>query len=147
MQIVTIFIQNNQGEFLIQKRSNKKNGKYAITSGHTEENEKREQGIIREVKEELGIDIKKEDIKLFYNTEIDKKLYNLYYLKKDINISDLCLQKEEVEKVKWCTQEEVEQLIKNKEFYENQIEAWDLFKKYINEEEFYGKNSSMGHKQ
>ena len=147
MQIVTIFIQNNQGEFLIQKRSNKKNGKYAITSGHTEENEKREQRIIREVKEELGIDIKKEDIKLFYNTEIDKKLYNLYYLKKDINISDLCLQKEEVEKVKWCTQEEVEQLIKNKEFYENQIEAWDLFKKYINEEEFYGKNSSMGHKQ
>lgn len=32
--VVLIFIQNNDGKFLIQKRSKIKNGKFATTGGH-----------------------------------------------------------------------------------------------------------------
>lgn len=32
--VVLVFIQNSEGKFLIQKRSERKNGKYATTGGH-----------------------------------------------------------------------------------------------------------------
>ena len=147
MNIVTIFIQNSKNELLIQKRSKEKNGKYGITSGHIEKNESNMQGAVREVKEELGLDIKNEELKLFFNTEINTNTYNLYYLKKDINLENLTLQKDEVEKVKWCTNSEIDNFIKRGEFYEVQIEALDLFKKYINGGINYGDYSTVGHEQ
>ena len=111
MQIVTIFIQNDQKKILIQKRSQKKGGKYGITSGHTEAKETNIQGAKREINEELGIHIKECDFKLFYRTKINKTIYNLYYVKKEIDVSKLSLQKEEVEKVYWYTIEEIKNLI------------------------------------
>ena len=131
MKVVTIFIQNNNGKYLIQKRSQKKTGKYGITSGHINLNEESKQGAIREIKEELGLDIRENELKLFYNNKIDSNEYNLYFLKKDIDINKLTLQKEEVDEVKWCTEKEIQDLIENKQFYEIQLEALDIFKKYI----------------
>ena len=130
MQIVTVFFQNSNNEILIQKRSKKKNGKYGITSGHIKKNEDAKHGAVREVKEELGIDIKEKDLKLLFNTKIDENIYNLYYIKKDIELNNLLLQKEEVESVQWCNQQEVENLIQKNEFFETQIEALDIFKQY-----------------
>lgn len=131
MKIVTIFIQNNQKEFLIQKRSPQKNGKYGITSGHANPDESPEQAAIREIKEELGISLKKDQLKLFYTTKEKQETYYLYFLKKEIDLAKLILQKEEVESVKWCTIEEIENLIKNREFFETQIEAYEIAKKII----------------
>lgn len=131
MQIVTIFFQNSNNEILIQKRSKEKNGKYGITSGHVEKNEEAKCGAIREIKEELGIDIEEKDLKLFYKAKINENEYSLYKVKKDIEINNLILQKEEVESVKWCNQQEVENLIKRDEFFETQIEAVNIFKQYI----------------
>ena len=133
MQVVTIFIQNNKNENLIQKRSQSKGGKYGFTSGHTENNETNTQGAIREVKEELGIDIKEKQLNLFYRTKINKTIYNLYYTKLNIDIKNIELQKEEVEEVKWCSKKDIEKMINKSEFYDVQIEAWEKFKKYIKE--------------
>lgn len=129
MCILSIFIQNRNNEILIQKRSKQKNGKYGITSGHVKENETSLQGAIREIKEELGIEIEERELELFYSVKQEGILYNLYYLKKDIDINSLELQKEEVEFVKWCNLEEVEEMIKKNEFFENHIEAFKVFKK------------------
>lgn len=133
MQVVTIFIQNNKNENLIQKRSQSKGGKYGFTSGHTENNETNTQGAIREVKEELGIDIKEKQLNLFYRTKINKTIYNLYYIKLNIDIKNIELQKEEVEEVKWCSKKDIEKMINKSEFYDVQIEAWEKFKKYVKE--------------
>ena len=51
--VALCFIQNSKGDFLIQKRSALKNGKYGSTSGHLETGESSIQGMIREIKEEL----------------------------------------------------------------------------------------------
>ena len=134
MRVVTIFIENNESKYLIQKRSKEHNGKYGITSGHVSENEKAEEGAIREIKEELGLKINPKELTPFFNTQIGKNTYNFYHLKKDINLNNLQLQTEEVEKVKWCTKKEIEELINENKFYETQIEALDIFKKYIDEE-------------
>lgn len=131
MKIVTIFIQNNNKEFLIQKRSKEKNEKYGITSGHVEENEEMKQAAIREIKEELGLDIKENELKLFYSDKVNEDSYNLYILKKDFHINNLTLQKEEVEFVKWCNINEIEKIIEEGNFFKTQIEAYNIAKKMI----------------
>ena len=147
MQVVTICIKNQQNKLLIQKRSPLKGGKYGITSGHTLDGEEAKQGAIREIKEEIGLNINIQELKLIYKTEINKITYNLYYVQKEIDLSQVSLQKEEVENVYWRTVEEVNELIQKNEFYEKQIEAFKIFEKYMKEELDYGNNSSMGHKQ
>lgn len=134
MQIVTIFIENYQKQILIQKRSKLKGGKYGITSGHTLKEETANQGAIREIREEIGINIKEQELQLIYKTEINKITYNLYYLKKELQLQNLTLQKEEVENVYWYTLEEINNLIQKKQFYDKQIEAYKIFEKYIKEE-------------
>ena len=134
MQIVTIFIKNSQNQLFIQKRSKLKGGKYGITSGHTLPNETAEKGALREIKEEIGVTIKENELNLIYKTEIKKITYNLYYIQKEIDLSELTLQKEEVENVYWYTIEEINNLIQRNEFYDKQIEAFKIFEKYIKEE-------------
>ena len=68
--VVMVFIENDEGKFLIQKRCD--NNKWAFTCGHPKSGENSLEGIIVEVKEELGIDISKNDIKLI---KFDSDLY------------------------------------------------------------------------
>ena len=134
MQITTIFIQNNKKQLLIQKRSEKKGGKYGITSGHTLIGEDAKKGAIREVKEELGLDINEKELQLIYQEEQKSIIYNLYFITKEIKLESLSLQKEEVENVYWCTIEEIKNLIRKNEFYDKQIEAFKIFERHIEEE-------------
>ena len=57
--ITIIYIENNNHEFLIQKTSPEKSGLYSSTGGHVQYKENSKQTIIREVFEELGVDISK----------------------------------------------------------------------------------------
>lgn len=134
MEIVTIFIQNHQKKLLIQKRSKLQGGKYGITSGHTLAEETPKQGAIREIREEIGLNIEEHELKLIYKTEIDNIVYNLYYLKKEIELPKLTLQEEEVENVYWYAIEETNNLVKTNKFYDKQIEAFKIFEKYVKEE-------------
>lgn len=148
MEIVTIFIQNSKKEFLIQKRSKEKNGKYGITSGHTNQEEQPKEAAVREVKEELGLEIKKIELELFYTTKRNQINYSLFFLRKDISIEELILQKEEVDFVRWCTIEEIEELIQKGEFFPTQIEAYEIAKKEIEKNEkgeSYGNNCTVGY--
>ena len=134
MEVITIYIKNQENKLLVQKRSKLKGGKYGITSGHTFAQEEAKHGALREIKEEIGLTIKEQELKLIYKTEINKITYNLYYIQKEIDLSKLILQKEEVENVYWYTIEEINNLIKRNEFYDKQIEAFKIFEKYIKEE-------------
>ena len=107
---VVVFIQNSKNEFLIQKRVKKKDGKWATTGGHPVSGETSKQGIITEIKEELGVDIVKENIKLFKTIKTEDDFVDIYYLKEDIDIKKIKIQKEEVEDVKWATIEEINEL-------------------------------------
>ena len=63
IMLSVIFIRNNDNMFLIQKASKDRKNKYTSTGGHVIHNEDGLTTIIREVKEEFGLDIKKEEIK------------------------------------------------------------------------------------
>lgn len=106
-----IFIENSEGKFLMQKTSIEKGGEYSSTGGHIVSGEEPIVSIKREVLEELGIDVSNENIIELGYMLYDKPLRYLFYLKKDIDLDDVVVQKEEVEFVKYMSIEEINELI------------------------------------
>ena len=114
IMVVIIFIENDKSEFLIQKCSAEKGGKWAMTGGHPKSGETSLEGIITEVKEELGIKIGNPI--LFKQGNSHDHLGDLYYLKANIDLNDLTIQKEEISDVKWATVDEIDELMAKGEF-------------------------------
>ena len=79
IDVVAAVIQNEEGKILIAQRNLKKSqgGLWEFPGGKIEPNETKEEAIIREIKEEMDIDI---ETKKF----IDQKIFN--YPDKDINL-------------------------------------------------------------
>ena len=114
IQVVVIFMENTEGKYLIQKRVPEKNGCYAFTSGHPKAGESSFQGILTEVREELGIELEPGRVEHLLAGRDDQKhcFWDLYYTHIDIDdLSMLKLQKEEVESVKWCNETEIDEMM------------------------------------
>ena len=109
--VSVIFIENDNGEFLIQKTSQEKGGEFSSTGGHVDSGETPLEAIKREVKEEIGINVDNDQIEEYGFLSYDKPLRFIYYLKKNIDLSDVKVQKEEVEYVKYMTVQEINELI------------------------------------
>lgn len=122
--VILVMIQNSKGEFLIQKRSKQKDGKYAATGGHVKTGQTSIEGMIDEIQEELGLTVKPEELECIFSGREDEYqvFFDLYYMKKDFEITDLILQEEEVESVKWMTLQEIDDLIKKDMFLINHAE-------------------------
>lgn len=135
--VVLVLIQNSQGQILVQKRSKQKGGEYALTSGHAKSGETTLQGIVSEIKEELGLTVLPEELSLIHSERNDKKksFYDLFYLQNDYDISKMNLQKEEVEDVKWLSEDEVRALCSNNNFKTSHIEAFEIIMNKIKERE------------
>ena len=106
-----IYIENSDGKFLIQKTSESKGGNYSSTGGHIYNNETPKDAIIRETKEEIGLDISKDNIIDLGFICVDIPVRFIYYLKKDININDLVLDKEEVDSIYYFSIQELNKII------------------------------------
>jgi len=94
VQTTTIILENEKGEILLVKRkSDPKKGFLDLPGGFTNLNESSEQSLVREIKEELGIVLKKYS---YFGSCPDRYLYkganyhttNLFYVAK-INNNDL----------------------------------------------------------
>ena len=117
--VVMIIMQNSNGEFLIQKRSALKGGKWAFTGGHPKAGESSLEGIISEVREELGIDISLEDITLMKSNVFDKVFGDIYYVNMEYDFDSFSLQKEEVSDVILASSSEIINMIKNDDFFKS----------------------------
>ena len=128
--ISVIFIENEKNEFLIQKTSKEKGGEYSSTGGHVDSGETPLEAILREVKEELGITLTKEEIKEYGYLLFDMPLRYLFYCKKNISIKEITIQEEEVESIEYMTVSQIEKLIKeNKMLKSHAILFQELLKK------------------
>ena len=58
--VVMVVIRNSKGQFLMQKRVPSKGGDWGVTGGHPKAGETPLEGIVTEVKEELGLDFSNE---------------------------------------------------------------------------------------
>lgn len=131
--VVLIFIQNSKGEFLIQKRSPQKDGSYASTGGHPKTGETSIQGMLTEIREEIGLDLLPEEIKLYYSDRDDDEnvFFDLYYMKKDVDLSTLILQQEEVDFVEWDSLEQIDKLKEEGKFKISHYEALERLRKLL----------------
>ena len=126
-----IWVINSNQELLLQRRSENKdvypNKLYASVAGHMTSGEKEIEGIVRECSEEIN-----ENQGKF----LDNMFYDVYLLEKDIDISTLKLQKEEVKDIQYIDFREYEKMVNNhhKDIV-NHPEEWEklfriLHKKY-----------------
>lgn len=142
---VYAFIIDKNSNILLQKRSAKKKlwpNMWDVTvGGHVDAGEFGRQSLIREVKEELGIDITDDDIKYLVGSssinikgDIINKHYNeCYLITKDIDTSKIKPQEEEVSEVKYFSKEEVLSMIENN--YSGLTEKtgpWNFLKRILN---------------
>lgn len=131
INIVLIFIQNSKGDFLFQTTSKEKGNEIATTGGHVKSGQTSYEAILAEVDEELGIDISKDEVKMIDSYIFDFVFMDVYYLKKDIKLSELLLQTLEVESVEWLAIDEIKELIEEGKIRKSNIKAFDSVLSYI----------------
>ena len=119
---VAVFIENSKNEFLLQ--INKKFDMWTTTGGHPKSGESSLDGVVIEVKEELGVDVDASKFELFKTIKTEDDFVDLYYLKEDIDLSSVEMQEEEVANVGWFSREAIEELIKDNKFLPPHIEFY-----------------------
>lgn len=120
---VAAFIYTDTGKVILQKRKSNKAtyaGVWSVTGGHVLAGENNEEAIIREIKEELNLNIEKEKV-IFVTTYKSKKvkddmINNKFFSIYNVEISEnqfetIEIQKEELEDIKLFSIEEIESIM------------------------------------
>lgn len=122
---VHVWVLNSKNELLIQKRALTKEtfpGLWAISiAGHVRSGEESLDAAIREIKEEISLDIDTNKLKYLFSIKRsqpykDRTLNvhdDIYILNVDLDVSTLAIQKEELSELKFINYKEYEQLLKN----------------------------------
>lgn len=115
--VFIIFRQNRK--VLFEKRSPHKKlepSKWGLTGGSVRKNETSKDAIIREVNEELGLDLSQKPIRLAHQSTIGNTHYDYYELDDDdYDVQDFKLNPLEVVEVKYLSYQQVLKLIDNNE--------------------------------
>lgn len=140
---VAVWIINSKQQVLLQKRSPNKRmwpNTWDVTAGgHVLTGEFGFEAIIREIKEEIGIDIDKQCITFIGSVistnikgDIVNKHFNEFYIiNKDIDETKLKLQEDEVSEVKWMDKDEIVERVKNNyDGITNKEGCWEYLVKY-----------------
>ncbi len=118
--VVHICIFSSDGKMLIQQRQPFKEGWSNLwdvsTGGSAVSGDTSRSAAVRELSEELGIDIEPAKLRKFI-TICDKHVFDDWYtVTMDIELSELHLQYEEVQNAKWADIDEIKAKIRSGEF-------------------------------
>ena len=117
---VEAWIVNNRGKILVQQRSGMCEllpNIWCMTTGRIKAGEDSKTGCIREVAEELGIKVRNEDVQFIDRLIYYNMIWDIFLIKKDVALSDLRLQYDEVAQVKWITPDEFRGMIEREETF------------------------------
>lgn len=132
--VVMAVIRNSKGEFLMQKRVEAKGGDWGVTGGHPKAGETPIEGMLTEVKEELGLSFSKDDFTLYDSGCDGKDCYKMYLVNKDIDLSDITIQEEELTEVRWFSMEELDNMVSTGELNPDQTSCFKKACKFINKQ-------------
>lgn len=113
-----VIIINSKKEIILQKRKDNKLWDFS-SSGHVAFSESYERGAQRELKEEIGVSVEQDELQeIAYKrletikpNKINKRFVKVFLIRKDVPMTDLRLQKEEVIEVRYFDKEGVMELI------------------------------------
>lgn len=123
--VVNAWIINKNGEFLITQRNEYKSHPlmWETTGGSVNLGEDSITGALREVKEELGIDLDISNAKLIGSTtryyEGCPDILDVWLFESNVLLDEITIQKEEVNDVMWASKEKILELFNNKKFEAN----------------------------
>ena len=118
--VVHIWVLSSDGNFLIQRRSEKRKlmpGEWAATGGSAISGENSITAAARELQEELGIKAPKGALRLMGRLKRRNSFLDVWFIKCDADISRLRLQRSEVAEVKWVTPDELKIMIEQRHFH------------------------------
>ena len=131
---VQCWIINNKNKILLTQRKIEKKygGMWEPTSGLVISGENSMQGIKRELKEEIGVEIEDKDLKLLKTVIGERTIRDIYIINKNIDIGDIKFNDGEVINAKYVTIEELKKMIDDGEAFEWLRWFWDDYKKIYN---------------
>lgn len=126
---VHVWILNSRGQLLVQKRAPQKDSHPNMwdisCAGHVSAGESSIEAVVKEIKEELDVTANKEDFTFLFTLVNPKKkttgvfinneFRDVYIINKDLDLSKIKLQPEEVSEVKWISLEDLEKVIQTKD--------------------------------
>jgi isopentenyldiphosphate isomerase len=118
--VVNIWIINDQNKIIITQRHPQKTFplKWVCTGGAIIAGEDSITGALREVEEEIGIKLKKENGKLLFSRKREWDFIDTYLFKENINVNETNLQENEVINIKLVIKDELLEMIKKDEIAE-----------------------------
>lgn len=128
------WIVNDEGKILLTQRGLNKShgGMWEATAGHVKAGETDMEGILREIKEEIGITLKNSDLKFIKSLLIKQAILDIWVVRKNINLSDVKLRENETIDIKYVSFEEFKKMYNNKEIVQNLDYFFDIYEQYIN---------------
>lgn len=116
---VAAFIINDRGQVLLQKRSADKRfnpNKWALCAGHVDAGESLDVAMLREIKEEIGLDVREQELhhfgeRAFAIRDSDSHVTYFYYVKSNLAAEDFKIQESELSEVKWFDIDDVINMI------------------------------------
>lgn len=127
--VVHIWPYDNNGRLLIQRRSQKRKlmpGEWAATGGSAVSGEESRVAAQRELSEELGIDLPAENLVLARRLKRKNSFLDVWFIKVDVDIEKLNLQREEVSAVRWIGGNQLKYLVKQGRYHNYGREYFEL---------------------
>lgn len=132
--VVHVWIVNEKGEFLIQKRQPWKIGWPNMwdcsAAGSAIHGETSIEAAIRETKEEIGIDLNTSKADILLTVKFSRGFDDIWLVRQNVDSKDLKLQYEEVADAKWVSYKEIKEMVHSGEFIE--YHYLDILYKMIN---------------
>lgn len=118
--IVEGWILRDDGNFIIQRRAlDKKSFSgmwYCSAGGSVISREMPKEGMVREFKEELGIDISEDELSLKRIITERNTIFYIYLVRKNISLDEITLQEEEVMDVDLADPSKIKKMVEDKTF-------------------------------
>lgn len=114
MLCVHVYITDGQGNWLLQKRSASKSflpGVWDVTAGAVDPGEDGRQAAARELWEELGIKVSRDELRFHCRFPKGQGLIELWSLVAPVDICSLTLQPSEVDDAAWFTRQQTLELV------------------------------------
>ncbi len=118
--VVHVWVISDKKKTLIQKRSDNVEilpGIWATTSGSALSGETATDAAKRELSEEMGISVSDTELNLIKKYRGRNNFVHVFVVYKNPGISEITMQEEEVQAVKWVSAAELSAMVHNKKFH------------------------------
>jgi len=116
--VVFVWLRNSKGEYLISKRAPNKGfpNLWENTGGSAVAGDDSLSAAVREVKEEVGLDVDPENGKCIISSINEDAFFDVWLFQQDFDLCDVVLQENETVDARYASLDEIKEMIRNDEF-------------------------------